>query len=176
MLLSGLMLLSQTLFSPFADPFDGASRRLVGKYSGPMVYFDEIEHKEKSFSIDIEISFYKKKAVLVFDWTYRYAEPRFSQEREECSVLNGGKSWQAVSIVEKQSKTLSFELRKWDAFAEGKSDWFEIERDRTGAKSEVLTAFRRRFTLHHDGLVSEKWLRSPGKPWGFSHKMTLKRG
>jgi hypothetical protein len=154
---------------------DDGYRRLVGTYRGPMNFHDESDQKDKSFDIDLTIRLATKEdkgqTGTIWKTRYNYNPPQYSDSFENCFVTDGGKSWN-----EKSDESLKFELRNGAAFCAGKSDWFEFERlVPKGMIGGDNVRFKRRYTVMKDALISEKWLRYPGKGWSFSHRQNLKR-
>ncbi len=142
--------------------------RFYGDYSGTMKYHDE--SNEKDLEMPVELSIRKGSPNPIWRWTFRFAPGKSSVEIG--TYRAEGTSW-----FEKETKEeLKFELRGWQEFCTKKQDFFEIKRlvEKTNYSGNNVD-FRRRYTFRSDGFLSEKWLKRPGKPEYFSHKMDLKR-
>lgn len=143
--------------------------RLEGTYQGEMDYLNEPDGKRKRMPIDLTIT-QQPSGGTIWKWKFTYDAPKFSESVERCFVKEG--CWKEAQPGE----VLNFELKNWEAFAQKKANWFEIQRViAKAANGKEKQGFRRRYTLKKDELISDKWLQTPGEKWRFSHRMVLRR-
>lgn len=143
--------------------------RLAGEYAGPMKFYDLFQKKDSEFEIFIRILPAGDGKSSTWTTKYRYSPPQYQLDISVCEALEDGKKWVEQSASEKQLYNLS----GWEDFNSGKTNWFQVEMLTFFEKTPVQ--FRRKWSLTNEMLISEKWLKFPGKEWEFSHKMQLKK-